>query len=271
MLDTKIFGEKLRHHRTERGMTQEEVANRLGVSSQAVSKWECGECLPDCFNLKALGEVYGISLDILLECGDCDDVKVVAAKIEQLADEFIWNNNAENPSALKDLTDHLWEMWKGIYFIEIGNREIQQEAKKCGSTRCTGEYGMKIWDDDGVACVVKSSLNEMLGQVSAKELCLLQKMTSSEGFRLLSLLNGSRPLKKEDLIEQCGIEIEQLNELLLLFTENKIIEYYFAYQGHEGYRLCAHFGIAASMILAAGYILSKKNHYSINITHINQP
>ena len=64
MLNMQIFGEKLREHRRTRGLTQEEVAAKIGVSAQAISKWENCECLPDCFNLKALGDTYGISLDI---------------------------------------------------------------------------------------------------------------------------------------------------------------------------------------------------------------
>lgn len=56
-LDQKIFGEKLRNHRKRLAMTQEEVAEKIGVSAQAVSKWESGDCLPDCFNLKAISDV----------------------------------------------------------------------------------------------------------------------------------------------------------------------------------------------------------------------
>ena len=67
MLDQKIFGEKLRNHRKKLGMTQEEVAEKVGVSPQAISKWEAGDCLPDCFNLKAIADVYKISADVLLE------------------------------------------------------------------------------------------------------------------------------------------------------------------------------------------------------------
>ena len=40
MLDQKLFGEKLRKHRKKSGMTQEEVAEKIGVSPQAISKWE---------------------------------------------------------------------------------------------------------------------------------------------------------------------------------------------------------------------------------------
>ena len=42
MLDQKIFGEKLRNHRKNIGFTQEEVAEKIGVSAQAISKWEAG-------------------------------------------------------------------------------------------------------------------------------------------------------------------------------------------------------------------------------------
>ena len=63
MLDQKVFGEKLRNHRKKLGMTQEDVAEKVGVSPQAISKWEAGDCLPDCFNLKAISDVYKISTD----------------------------------------------------------------------------------------------------------------------------------------------------------------------------------------------------------------
>lgn len=47
-------------------LSQEELAARLGVSRQAVSKWERGESSPDMDNLIALARLYGISLDMLL-------------------------------------------------------------------------------------------------------------------------------------------------------------------------------------------------------------
>ena len=42
MLNQEVLGEKLRNHRKNLGMTQEEAAERIGVSPQAVSKWEAG-------------------------------------------------------------------------------------------------------------------------------------------------------------------------------------------------------------------------------------
>ena len=52
--------------RRERGLSQEDLAARLGVSRQAISKWERAESSPDTDNLIALARLYGISLDELL-------------------------------------------------------------------------------------------------------------------------------------------------------------------------------------------------------------
>ena len=110
MLDMQIFGEKLREHRRHRGMTQEEVANQIGVSAQAVSKWESGECLPDCFNLKSIDDTYGISLDILLETEQSGDIDAVAAKVEQIADEYLWAKaDRDAMNAHLDLGSDLWK------------------------------------------------------------------------------------------------------------------------------------------------------------------
>ena len=265
MLDMKQFGEKLRGHRKNLGLTQEAVAEKIGVSAQAVSKWEAGECLPDCFNLKALGDTYGISLDILLETEAAGDIDAVAAKIEQLADEFIWAKaNRDAANAHRDLGDDLWKMWKGIYFIKVGNKEHQREDKARGSLRVCSDYGMKIWDDAGVACVVQKKLREQLDRIGEEELALLRELSSPEGFAILSRLDAHDLTPKEELMA-LGIEKHRLNELLLTFTERQIIEFSVRDQtGARGYKLCGHFGIAAEMLLAAAYVLSKTTGYAVS-------
>ena len=58
--------------RKRQNMTQEELANRLNVSRQTISKWENGTVLPDVYNLKELAKVFDISVDELL-----NDEKVI--------------------------------------------------------------------------------------------------------------------------------------------------------------------------------------------------
>ena len=61
------LAEKLREHRVRCKMTQEFVAEALGVSRQAVSKWENGASDPTTANLIALAKLYGVSPEELLE------------------------------------------------------------------------------------------------------------------------------------------------------------------------------------------------------------
>lgn len=63
----KSLSEKLRENRVRCKMTQEFVAEAVGVSRQAVSKWENGISDPSTANLVALAKLYGISPEELLE------------------------------------------------------------------------------------------------------------------------------------------------------------------------------------------------------------
>ena len=62
----RSLGEVLKEHRTRCGMTQEFVAESLGVSRQAVSKWENGTADPSTSNLLKLAKLYGITPEELI-------------------------------------------------------------------------------------------------------------------------------------------------------------------------------------------------------------
>ena len=60
------FHNKLYNLRKQKGLSQEELANRLNVSRQTVSKWEVGDSTPDMEKLIAISDMFGISLDELV-------------------------------------------------------------------------------------------------------------------------------------------------------------------------------------------------------------
>ena len=62
----RSLGEVLKEHRLRCQMTQEFVAESLGVSRQAVSKWETGAADPSTSNLLALAKLFGVSAEELL-------------------------------------------------------------------------------------------------------------------------------------------------------------------------------------------------------------
>ncbi len=64
-MDTWTMGTTIARLRKEKGLTQEALANRLGVSNQAVSKWESDQCCPDVLLLPKLADEFAISIDML--------------------------------------------------------------------------------------------------------------------------------------------------------------------------------------------------------------
>ena len=59
------FGQRIAALRKSKGMTQEALAQRLGITNQAVSKWESDQCCPDIMQLPALADIFEISMDAL--------------------------------------------------------------------------------------------------------------------------------------------------------------------------------------------------------------
>ena len=79
------LGNSLFNARKKNGMSQEEVAEKLGVSRQTISKWELDETLPDIQQSKRLSNLYHLTLDELI---DFDmDVKEIEQIIEKTKDE----------------------------------------------------------------------------------------------------------------------------------------------------------------------------------------
>lgn len=80
--------------RKKQGLSQEDVAEKLGVSRQTISKWELDETLPDINQSKRLATLYKISLDDLIEFDpDLNDIKEVIAKTsEEKQQEIDWTS-----------------------------------------------------------------------------------------------------------------------------------------------------------------------------------
>ena len=60
------MGEKILNMRKARGWNQEELAERIGVTRQAVSRWESGAAKPDADKIIAICDLFGVSADYLL-------------------------------------------------------------------------------------------------------------------------------------------------------------------------------------------------------------
>lgn len=87
-MNYNTIGERIKHHRKELGLTQEQLAERIGVSAQAVSKWENNLSCPDISILPDLADMFGITTDELL--GKQEAVHVAEPIKEPKKNHFEW-------------------------------------------------------------------------------------------------------------------------------------------------------------------------------------
>lgn len=86
------LGNHLFNARKRKGLSQEEVAEKLGISRQTISKWETDETLPDIRQSKRLAVLYGLSLDELVAFDiDIKEIQeVIDRTSEEAADKIDW-------------------------------------------------------------------------------------------------------------------------------------------------------------------------------------
>ncbi|HNX16540.1 MAG TPA: helix-turn-helix transcriptional regulator [Bacilli bacterium] len=115
--------------RKKNGYSQEELADRLGLSRQAVSKWERAEASPDTDNLICLAKLYNVSIDDLLKTEE--DVETIVdeqVKAEEPKEE---EKEAENPNPEKESSDE------------------SKKDKPKGDKIDIGPSGIHVIDEDG--------------------------------------------------------------------------------------------------------------------------
>ena len=76
------LGEKIKKARIENGLTQEQLAEKMMVSRQAITKWEADKGIPDVSNLKLLSQLLNVSVDYLLDDGREADINVIRESID---------------------------------------------------------------------------------------------------------------------------------------------------------------------------------------------
>lgn len=81
-MDQKMIGEFIARRRKELNMTQKELAEELGVTDRAVSKWENGRCMPDLSLIQPLSRILGVGVNDLL-CGEIIEEKQYRSKSEE--------------------------------------------------------------------------------------------------------------------------------------------------------------------------------------------
>ena len=106
---------RLYQYRKKMGISQEELAEKIGVSRQAVSKWERAEASPDTDNLIELAHVYGVTLDELLQGREESEEQEAAAQAQA---EEVAQPEEEAPRSgihIDEDGEHVHIGWDGIH------------------------------------------------------------------------------------------------------------------------------------------------------------
>ena len=94
------FGQKLKMIRKEAGITQAELAEKLMVSVQAISKWECDTSMPDISQIVPLAAILGVTCDCLLGVGgdekaDREKLEEAVIKVQENGNWYTYENNGD--------------------------------------------------------------------------------------------------------------------------------------------------------------------------------
>ena len=155
------MAQRLVDRRKAAGLSQEALAAQLGVSRQAVSKWERSESSPDTDNLIALAALYGVSLDELLygeavDDADCSEDSDAGAEASDEAeeDEDSADNTSRSDKPLVDISlahgIHVIDPDKGEE-VHVGWNGIHVTNERKGEEVHVGPGGVHVdtLEDDG--------------------------------------------------------------------------------------------------------------------------
>ena len=110
------LGEKIKEIRKKFGLTQEELAEKLNVSRQAVAKWEMGNGLPDTENLKSISKLFGTSIDCLLD--NETEIPLMVLHQEINLKDYGKGINEQHKNLLNKNFDASWK----IYILTFDNK-----------------------------------------------------------------------------------------------------------------------------------------------------
>ena len=107
------IGTTIKKLRRDSNITQERLAELLGVSTNAVSQWECDKTAPDISHIPALASIFEVSADVLLEIDIAKSKKQTEIKkFTAFIVQGLEKGSRDLAIALRNQTDELWELKK---------------------------------------------------------------------------------------------------------------------------------------------------------------
>lgn len=194
-MDQVKIGKFILEIRKQRGMTQKELAEKIGVSDKTISKWECGNSIPDITYLEALCNSLNISVNELLS-GQCLASEIYSEKAEENIMALMKENAINKKGAL-------WKFALGIVLCLTSFIFL--------SVICDGNVGvlLEYYDLPSLFIYVLLSVGEILLLGKNKKeniLTFLQKVSIPNGI-VITLFELVLILRRLDTIGALGAHL----------------------------------------------------------------
>lgn len=236
MMNQEVFGRKVRERRKGQGLTQDEVGQALGVSAQAVSKWEQGESLPDVALLPSLCRVLGVSADRLLG--------IEEVGIESLSQELGRQIHQRRGRARDDI---LMQVLPWLHQDATSPVQVSHPVAEVSYHWDDGRlHTLQFWSDRGVSCTLLSGALASEEAPSGEVLEKLRALLEPSCWKAAQLLL-SGPKKRQEL-EGSG-EVGAVDSVVSAI--DTLIEAGLVIQDRNGYRLDDQHGVLLTGIIKA--------------------
>ena len=155
-------------YRKRQGLTQEELAKKLGVTNQSVSKWESAQCCPDIGLLPMLADIFEISIDELFGRKNEKEIHY------DLCSELPWNDD-NTIRVFRTLGKKILEStdengWINISFPKECNEKTRQyfKVEVMGSLNCDASINGDVVCQGNIECNdINGDVKECRGNISA--------------------------------------------------------------------------------------------------------
>lgn len=220
------LSQNIRKLRLKKGMTQEQLAVVLGVSAQAVSKWETSETYPDGTLLVPVANALGVSLDVLFENKACS-MQDISVRIRNLLSAVPRNQQFH---LVRDLC---WQIEKALFYSYIadGNGYSPDEINtRTMSSYISNNHGFTHISNGrapffSVFPEYADGFSEVIGDGEEMRK-LFEALASPEAMRALLFIyrnQNNYVFEAEVMADACGIEDTKIQTVLHDFMELHLV------------------------------------------------
>lgn len=215
-----LLNKQLRKLRKEKGTTQEDLASYLGITVQAVSKWERAEGYPDIMLLPAIAAYFKVSIDDLLGVGTIEKEKKIMAYREKGTILFRAGKNAERVALWREAKQEFPNDLSVIYELMYA---LQARGRKENADEII-EYGERILNESTDNALRGGAIQSLCFTFYEKGNIEAAKKYAQMANTYHVTVNQMMPilLEGEDAVEYCQSNIQTLVELIGVNT-NAII------------------------------------------------